>query len=116
MAAITLVGTVAMLWVGGHIMLQGAYDLGWHGPYDVVHALEAPFAGIAVVGGALAWLVNTLCSAIFGLAWGLIVVAVVGPLLKVLPFGKKKSAHEEGGVRAAAAGHKPARGDTDPSS
>ena len=30
LAAITFIGTIAMLWVGGHIMLQGAYDLGWH--------------------------------------------------------------------------------------
>jgi predicted DNA repair protein MutK len=37
LAAITFIGTIAMLWVGGHIMLQGAYDLGWHLPYDLVH-------------------------------------------------------------------------------
>ena len=103
LAAITLVGTIAMLWVGGHIMLQGAYDLGWHLPYDLVHVLEAPFAGISVVGGILAWLVNTLCSAVLGLAWGLVVMAIVGPLLKVLPFGKKKSGHD-GDVGASAAG------------
>ncbi|TLM81206.1 DUF808 domain-containing protein [Pseudarthrobacter sp. NamE2] len=108
LAAITLVGTIAMLWVGGHIMLQGAYDLGWHGPYDLVHALEHPFAGIAVVGGFLAWLVNTLCSAIVGMVWGLVIMAIVGPLLKVLPFGKKKGGHEEGDARAAVAGHRPA--------
>ena len=100
LAAITLVGTIAMLWVGGHIMLQGAYDLGWHAPYDLVHVLETPFAGIPVVGGFLAWLVNTLCSAVLGLAWGLAVMAIVHPLLKVLPFGKKKGGHEEGDVRA----------------
>jgi uncharacterized protein len=104
LAAITLVGTVAMLWVGGHIMLQGAHDLGWHAPYDLVHVLETPFAGIPVVGGLLAWLVNTLCSAVLGLAWGLLVIAVLHPLLKVLPFGKKKGGHEEGDVRAAGAG------------
>jgi uncharacterized protein len=104
LAAITLVGTMAMLWVGGHIMLQGSHDLGWHLAYDVVHALEAPFAGIPMVGGFLAWLVNTLCSAVLGLTWGLVVMAVAGPLLKVLPFGKEKGGHEEGGVRAAAAG------------
>lgn len=39
LAAITFVGTIAMLWVGGHIMLQGAHDLGWHAPYDIVHVL-----------------------------------------------------------------------------
>ena len=114
LAAITLIGTIAMLWVGGHIMLQGAHDLGWHAPYDLVHALEHPFAGIAVVGGFLAWLVNTLCSAVLGLAWGLVVMAVVGPLLRALPFGKKEGGHEEGDTRAAAAGHPPAKHNVDP--
>ncbi|MUK02339.1 DUF808 family protein [Vibrio cholerae] len=109
LTVITLVGTVAMLWVGGHIMLQGVYDLGWHLPYDVVHVLEAPFTGIAVVGGFLTWLVDTLCSAVIGLAWGLIVMAVVQPLLKALPSSKKKGGHEEGDVRAAVAGHRPAK-------
>ncbi|MHA7286083.1 DUF808 domain-containing protein [Arthrobacter sp. MDT3-44] len=104
LTVITLVGTVAMLWVGGHIMLQGAYDLGWHAPYDLVHVLEHPFAGIPVAGGFLAWLVNTLCSAVLGLAWGLLVLAVVHPLMTALPFGKK-GGHEEGDLRAAAAGH-----------
>jgi uncharacterized protein len=107
LAAITLIGTIAMLWVGGHIMLQGAYDLGWHGPYDLVHVLESPFAGIPVVGGFLAWLVNTLCSAVLGAIWGLVIMVILHPLLKVLPFGKKKDAHEEGDLRAAISGHRP---------
>jgi len=95
LAAITLVGTVAMLWVGGHIMLQGAYDLGWHLPYDLLNILEAPFAGIPMVGGFLAWLVNTLSSAVLGFAWGLVVMAILHPLLKVLPFGKAKDRNKE---------------------
>jgi predicted DNA repair protein MutK len=113
LAAITLIGTVAMLWVGGHIMLQGAYDLGWHLPYDLVHALEAPVAGIAGIGGLLAWLVNTLCSAILGLAWGLAVMAVLHPLLKALPFGREKGQHEEGDVRAELAGYRPKKHEAD---
>ncbi len=116
LTAITIVGTVAMLWVGGHIMLQGAHDLGWHAPYDLVHVLEEPAAGIAVVGGFLGWLVNTLCSAVLGLAWGLVVMAVVQPLLKVLPFGKKKGGHEEGNAHAAVAGDRPEKHDAGPAS
>ena len=116
LAAITLIGTIAMLWVGGHIMLQGAYDLGLHLPYDLVHLLEAPFAGIPVVGGFLVWLVNTLSSAVLGLVWGLLVMAVVHPLLKVLPFGKKKGGHEEGDIRAELAGYRPTKHDVDPAS
>ncbi len=116
LAAITLIGTVAMLWVGGHIMLVGVHDLGWHAPYDLVHTLEHPVAGIAVVGGFLGWLVNTLCSAVIGLVWGLIVMAVLHPLMKVLPFGKKKDGHDDGDTRAAAAGHRPEKSDSGPSS
>ena len=114
LAAITLIGTIAMLWVGGHIMLQGAYDLGWHLPYDLVHILEAPFAGIPVVGSFLVWLVNTLSSAVLGLAWGLLVLAILNPLLKVLPFGKEKDGHDGGDVPAAGDGHHPAKHDADP--
>jgi hypothetical protein len=116
LAAITFIGTIAMLWVGGHIMLQGAYDLGWHLPYDLVHVLEKPFVDIPVVGGFLAWLVNTLCSAVLGFVWGLVVMAIVHPLLKVLPFGKDKGGHKEGDVRAAVAGYKSTERNVDPSS
>ncbi|MEV4901696.1 DUF808 domain-containing protein [Citricoccus sp. NPDC055426] len=104
LAAITLIGTVAMLWVGGHILLQQAAELGLHGPYDLVHALEAPVAALPAVGGFLGWLVNTLCSAVVGLVWGLLVLAVLHPLLKLLPTGRDR---EAGSLRAAAAGHRP---------
>ncbi|MFJ4170775.1 DUF808 domain-containing protein [Paenarthrobacter sp. NPDC089714] len=93
LSVITVVGTIAMLWVGGHILLQAAHDLGWHLPYDLVHALESPIAGIPAVGGALAWLVNTLCSAVLGIIWGSVVMVVVQAVSRVLPFGKKKAAH-----------------------
>ncbi|UKA56626.1 DUF808 domain-containing protein (plasmid) [Arthrobacter sp. FW305-BF8] len=116
LAAITLIGTIAMLWVGGHIMLQGAYDLGWHTPYDLVHLLETPFAGTPVMGGFLAWLINTLCSTVLGLAWGIGVMAILHPVLNALPFGKKKGGHEEGDVRAAVAGYRPTKRKADPSS
>ena len=42
LAGLSVVGTAAMLWVGGHILLVGADELGWHGPYDLVHKLEEP--------------------------------------------------------------------------
>ena len=37
---ISTVGVAAMLWVGGHILLVGLDDLGWHWLYDVVHHWE----------------------------------------------------------------------------
>lgn len=69
-----------------------------------------------MVGGFLAWLVNTLCSAVVGLAWGLVVMAIVHPLLHALPFGKKKGGHEEGDIRAELAGYRPTNRDEGPAS
>ena len=80
---LAIIGTAAMLWVGGHIILIGAKELGWSGPYDVVHNIEEAVRGIGGVGGVLAWLVNTSISAVVGLFVGAIVVAIIGRL----PFG-----------------------------
>ena len=72
LAALSTIGIVAMLWVGGHILLVGVDELGWHTLYDWVHHVEE-----AVGGGALGWCVNTLASAVIGLLVGAVVVAVV---------------------------------------
>jgi predicted DNA repair protein MutK len=85
LAVLSTVGTAAMVWVGGHILLVGAAELGWHGPYDVVHALEDPVHGVPAVGGVLGWLVNTAASALIGLAVGFLVVFVVGQLRRRRP-------------------------------
>ena len=78
LAVISLVGTAAMLWVGGHILLVGTKDLGWTGPYDVVHHLEE-LAGEAAgaLGGVVTWLVQTLASAAIGITVGALLVLVV---------------------------------------
>ena len=73
LAWLARIGTAAMLWVGGHILLVGAHELGWHTPYDLVHDLEG-----LVSGGVLTWLVNTAASAVVGLAVGLAVATAVG--------------------------------------
>ena len=50
----SVVGTAAMLWVGGHILLVGTDDLGWHGLYSVVHHLEeAAHDATGAVGGVV---------------------------------------------------------------
>ena len=78
LALLSTVGVVAMLWVGGHILLVGSDELGWHGPYALVHTAEEAVAhAVPALGGALAWLVNTLASALIGLAVGALVVAIM---------------------------------------
>ena len=78
---LSVVGTAAMLWVGGHILLVGAEELGWHFPYDAVHDAEYAVADLPL-GGLVGWSVNTLISAVVGFFWGLIVVGAVASLPK----------------------------------
>ncbi|MEI2699025.1 MAG: DUF808 family protein [Microthrixaceae bacterium] len=82
LAALSAVGTAAMLWVGGHILLVGADELGWHWPYDVVHHAEELVLDVQGVGGVLAWLVNTALSAALGLVVGGVIVAVHSALAR----------------------------------
>jgi predicted DNA repair protein MutK len=78
LTGLTVVGTAAMLWVGGHILLKGTDDLGWHPVYDLVHHLEeAAHDATGALGGMVGWLANTLASAVVGLVVGAVVVAVV---------------------------------------
>ncbi len=77
LTVIGVVGTVAMLWVGGHILLVGLDELGWHALYDLVHHLEEDVhEALGAFGATAAWLVNTAASAVLGLLAGAAVVAL----------------------------------------
>ncbi|HET8931699.1 MAG TPA: DUF808 domain-containing protein [Acidimicrobiales bacterium] len=88
LAALTVIGTAAMLWVGGHIMIASASELGWHFPYDVVHRLEDAVPWSGAVGGVIRWVANTLASAAVGLGVGM----AINGVLRVLPF-RSSGAH-----------------------
>jgi uncharacterized protein len=86
LSALSTIGTVAMLWVGGHILLVGTDDVGWHAPYGLVHhAEEFVHHAVQGIGALLAWLLNTAVSAVVGLIVGAVVVAIVS----VLPFRRR---------------------------
>ena len=82
LAWLSVIGTAAMLWVGGHILLVGFDELGWEWPYHLVHDLEHTVADVPAVGGVLSWLVNTLASAIVGFVVGAVIATVVARLPK----------------------------------
>jgi predicted DNA repair protein MutK len=85
LSVISIVGTAAMLWVGGHIELVGSDELGWHGPYGLVHHLqESVDHAVPGAGAVLGWLVNTALSAVVGLLVGAVLV-VVGHLVRRHP-------------------------------
>lgn len=86
---ISVLGTVAMLWVGGHLVLINLGEVGLHAPADVLHAVEH---ALEPLGGFVVWVVDTIISAIAGLVWGLVIVGVVLGVAKL--FGRKPSFHE----------------------
>jgi len=82
--ALAIVGIAAMLWVGGHILLVGTDDLGWHGLYGLVHDLEhAVGEAVPFAHGVFEWLANTAASALIGLVVGAVVVAVVNAVKRL---------------------------------
>ncbi|HEX8497309.1 MAG TPA: DUF808 domain-containing protein [Actinomycetales bacterium] len=87
LSVLSTVGIVAMLWVGGHILLVGVDELGWHAPYDLVHHWEEGVHDLPA-GGVLGWSVNTFASAVIGLVVGAVVVLV----MHLLPKRQKAAA------------------------
>lgn len=87
MKVIAAVGTAAMLWVGGNILVHGLHVLGWHMPYDTIHHL-AEGAG----GGFLGWLVTAAIDGVLGLLVGLALMPVVKTALGAFGGGGHKEA------------------------
>ncbi|MFT4296884.1 MAG: DUF808 domain-containing protein [Micropruina sp.] len=96
LATLSNVGIAAMLWVGGHILLVGLDDLGWHPPYELVHHAEEAIvhAVPGFFGDALAWLTNTAASAVLGVIVGAVLVAAM-LLIGRLRGGRPTEQHAE---------------------
>ena len=88
---ISVVGTVAMLWVGGHLVLANLGAVGLVGITDFVHGVEHL---LEPLGGFVVWFGDTLMSAIAGLVLGLVIVGIV--LLIGRMLGKEPSFTEGG--------------------
>ena len=72
--AIGIVGTVAMLWVGGHLVIANLAEVGvpvFH------HILEVAEHAVSGAGGFVTWLVETLLSGIFGVILGAVIAWIV---------------------------------------
>ena len=77
LAALSVIGTAAMLWVGGGIILHGLEELHlieWlpHAVHDGSHAMAVPFGPVAPV---VEWLANAIGASIVGAIVGGIIVA-----------------------------------------
>ena len=98
MAFLSTVGTAAMLWVGGNIVIHGLEVTHlWAWPYQTIHHIaEAVAHAVPAAQGFVAWLVTAALDGVFGLALGVILIPVatrlIGPLWARVT-GRKPAAH-----------------------
>ena len=73
-----LVGTAAMVWVGGGIIIHGMEEFGLAGLGHALHDAAAAAGGaMPALGGVVAWLVNAAGSGLVGLILGVAIVLVL---------------------------------------
>jgi predicted DNA repair protein MutK len=98
MAFLSTVGTAAMLWVGGSIVLHGLEVTHlWAWPYDTIHHIAEGVAhAVPAAQGFVTWVVTAALDGVFGLILGLALIPVatrvIGPLIRLLS-GKASGAH-----------------------
>ncbi|MBF9152602.1 DUF808 domain-containing protein [Novosphingobium jiangmenense] len=84
LALLATVGTAAMLWVGGGIILHGLEVLGLAGPAHLAHGVQHWVEhATGPLGGVLGWLTYAVLSAVVGVVLGAIVAFIVHAIGKV---------------------------------
>ncbi|MFV0243467.1 MAG: DUF808 domain-containing protein [Qingshengfaniella sp.] len=93
---LSIVGTIAMLFVGGGIVLHGSEELGFGALAHLLHGWAVAVGhAMPVAHGLAEWLASAVMSAILGFGLGLMLVPVVAYVLAPLAgrIKGRKSAH-----------------------
>ncbi|MCV6586569.1 MAG: DUF808 domain-containing protein [Marinibacterium sp.] len=98
MVLLTVVGTAAMLWVGGSIILHGLEQMGLGAPAHLIHNIAAAAAHLGPEGwhGTVEWLVTALIDGILGLCLGLLLIPVAEHVLAPVVALFRGAANERG--------------------
>ncbi len=98
MAFLSVVGTAAMLWVGGSIVLHGLEVTHlWAWPYQTIHHIaETAAHAVPQAAGFVQWAVQAAIDGVFGLGLGILLIPlatrVIGPFWAKVT-AKKKAAY-----------------------
>lgn len=97
MATLSAVGTAAMIWVGGAIVIHGLDQLGFgwlH--HEIAHLAELVVQVMPVAPGFVTWAATAAMDGVFGLLLGLVLIPVaarlIGPLIGMFT-GRKTAGH-----------------------
>jgi predicted DNA repair protein MutK len=98
MKFLTVVGTAAMLWVGGNIIVHGLHEMGWDVPYDFIHDNAVALGALVSEGwrGVVEWTATAAQDGVLGFVLGLILIPIatriISPAIAAVT-GKKGAAH-----------------------
>ena len=85
---LTIVGTAAMLWVGGSIIVHGLAEMGWHAPEDWIDGIAYSVGGD---NGLIVWLVKAAIDGVLGVFVGMLIIPVVtyviAPAMRAVGLG-----------------------------
>jgi len=88
MTTISTIGTTAMLWVGGSILVHGLEQFGFTWLGHTIHDIAAAAQNIHGIGDILGWLTKATLDGIFGLIVGLALIplahAIVNPIIAAI--------------------------------
>ena len=94
LTSLSVIGTIAMLWVGGGIIVHGLHDIGMYYPEENIeqaqHWVEMMSGGL---GGIFGWLTFAALSALFALVLGLAINFVLHNIFKLGHSDDAKAAH-----------------------
>ena len=98
MAFLSTVGTAAMLWVGGSIVVHGLEVTHlWPWPYETIHHIaEAAALAVPAAPGLVAWLVTAALDGVLGMILGFLLIPVATRIIVPLwaaVTGGKPAAH-----------------------
>ena len=98
MKLLVIVGTAAMIWVGGSIIVHALHEMGWHLPYDTIHdiAVSVAHAVPPAVEGFTEWFVTAALDGVIGLLLGFLLIPlakhVINPIMAAVSPSKRAAA------------------------
>jgi hypothetical protein len=85
LAGLATIGTLAMLWVGGGILVHGLHEFHLDFLPGLIEGLARAAGGVPLIGPVTGWLTTAAASAVVGLVVGGVIVAV----MHLIPRGKR---------------------------
>jgi predicted DNA repair protein MutK len=83
-----VVGTAAMLWVGGSLIIHSLAQIGFAGPEHIIDEIAEGVAhALATAEGFVTWMVKAAIDGVLGLILGVILLPVVAFGLRVIGKG-----------------------------